>query len=151
MAEGVGPAAGSPDRRGASLERLILDTTVLVSAERRRASLDSVIGDDDDIAIAAITAAELLVGVQLAGARHRGRRAAFVDAVLALVPVESYDLDVARTHAELLAHVRRAGRARGAHDLIIAATALSSGRTVVTADASGFDELPGVTVVSPPR
>ena len=133
------------------MERLILDTTVLIAAERHGEPLDRVVADDDDVAIAAITAAELLVGVKLADARHRRRRASFVDDILALVPVESYDLDVARAHSELLAHARRAGRARGAHDLIIAATALSSGRAVVTADATGFHELPGVRVVAPPR
>ena len=131
------------------MERLILDTTVLIAAERHGHALDTVVADDDDVAIAAITAAELLVGVQLADARHRRRRATFVDDILALVPIESYDLDVAREHSGLLAHTRRAGRARGAHDLIIAATALSSGRAVVTADATGFEELPGVRVLSP--
>ena len=45
------------------------------------------------------------------------------DAV-AIIPVEDYDLDVARSHAPLLAHAHRSGRRGGAHDLIIAATAL---------------------------
>ncbi len=124
---------------------------MLVAAERHGAPLDSVVTDDDDVAIAAITAAELLVGVELADARHRRQRATFVDAILELVPVESYDLDVARAHAGLLAYVHRAGRARGAHDLIIAATAVSSRRTVVTGDAGGFEELPGVKVATPPH
>jgi tRNA(fMet)-specific endonuclease VapC len=42
--------------------------------------------------------------------------------------------------------VRRAGRPRGAHDLIIAATAVATGRIVVTADGDGFADLPGVSV-----
>jgi len=58
-------------------------------------------------------------------------------------------LDVARAHATLLAYARRSGRPRGAHDLIIAATALSRARTVVTADPEGFDGLPGVRVAAP--
>jgi tRNA(fMet)-specific endonuclease VapC len=122
---------------------------VLVAAERDRDSLDRVISDDADVAIAAVTAAELLVGVELSGARIRPRRARFVESVLSLVPVESYGLDVARAHARLLAHARRTGRPRGAHDLIIAATAVTSERGVVTADPAGFEDLPGVTVVSP--
>jgi tRNA(fMet)-specific endonuclease VapC len=71
--------------------------------------------------------------------------------VLSIVPVETYDLGVARTHARLLAHPQRSGRARGAHDLLIAATALDQERTVVTVDAAGFDELPGVSVRSTAR
>ena len=104
--------------------------------------------DEDDVAIAAVTAAELLVGVELATARHRERRRQFVEAVLGTIPVEGYDLAVARAHARLLAAVRRTGRPRGAHDLIVAATAVSTDREVLTTDASGFAGLPGVQVRS---
>lgn len=104
--------------------------------------------DEDDVAIAAVTAAELLVGVEWATARHRQRRRQFVEAVLGAIPVEGYDLAVARAHASLLAAARRAGRPRGAHDLIVAATAVSTDRIVVTTDASGFAGLPGVRVRS---
>lgn len=69
---------------------------------------------------------------------------AFVEDVLRSIPVEPYDLGVARTHATLLAFARRAGHPRGAHDLVIAATAVTHDRTVVSADASGFAGLPGL-------
>ncbi|NUR78432.1 MAG: PIN domain-containing protein [Thermoleophilia bacterium] len=126
------------------MDRLILDTTVLVTVERSARALDQVIGDEDDVVIAAITAAELLVGVELAAGKTKQRRHAFVEDVFSAIPIEPYDLDVARTHASLLAHTRRAGRTRGAHDLLIAATALTHNRTVVSADASGFEDLPGL-------
>lgn len=129
--------------------RLILDTTVLVRAERGGTRLDEVLDDDDDVAIAAITAAELLVGVELATATRRRAREAFVADVLATIPIEEYDLEVARAHARLLGHVRRTGRPRGAHDLIIAATAAATGRTVVTSDADGLDRLPDVAMLDP--
>jgi tRNA(fMet)-specific endonuclease VapC len=128
--------------------RLIIDSNVLISAERSARSLDRLIADDDDTAIAAITAAELLVGVRLANDAHRDRRAAFVRSVLDTIPVEIYDLAVARAHAELLAHTSVQGRPRGAHDLIIAATAVATGRVVVSTDAAGFADLPGVQVRS---
>lgn len=44
----------------------------------------------------------------------------------------------------LLAHARRTGRPRGAHDLQIAATAAATGRLVLTTDRRAFDGLPGV-------
>lgn len=100
--------------------------------------------------IAAITAAELLVGVQLADRAHKRSRRAFVDSLLSTIPVEPYDLQVARVHAELLAHTREAGLARGAHDLLIAATARTHARIVVTADATGFTDLPDVATRYPP-
>lgn len=96
--------------------------------------------------MAAITAAELLVGVELADRRRRSSRRKFVEELLASVPVEAYNLDTARVHADLLAHTRKEGSIRGGHDMMIAATARARARTVVTAGAAGFEGLPGVEV-----
>jgi tRNA(fMet)-specific endonuclease VapC len=137
--------------------RLLLDTSVLVAAEQRGGArggagsgagggLAATLPDDADVAVAALTIAELAVGVELASAQHRRRRVAFVDDVRCTLPALPYDLRVAEVHARLLTAVRRAGRPRGAHVLIIAATAAAWDRTVVTHDAGAFAELPGVTV-----
>jgi tRNA(fMet)-specific endonuclease VapC len=67
--------------------------------------VDEAVGDADDVVIAAITVAELLVGVELADDSRRANRQAFVDEVLALIPVEEYTTDVARVHARLMAYV----------------------------------------------
>jgi tRNA(fMet)-specific endonuclease VapC len=124
--------------------RLLLDTTFLIDAERSAGALDELIADDDDAAIAAITIAELQVGVHVASGSRQTSRQDFLDAVASTIPVLDYDVAVAAAHAELLFHVRRRGEPRGAHDLIIAATARAAGRTVVTADHAAFDALPGV-------
>ncbi|MEV0622442.1 PIN domain-containing protein [Nonomuraea sp. NPDC050404] len=125
--------------------RLILDTGVLIAAERGKAAVNDVIADADDVAIAAITVAELLMGVEMADDARRPDRQAFVDEALALIPVEEYTTDVARVHARLMAHARKEGRKRRAYDLLIAATAAATARTIVTMDASaGFYGLPGV-------
>lgn len=125
---------------------MILDTSVLVGAERGRSRLDRLIGDKDDVAISAVTAAELWVGVALADRRRKSRRATFVEKVLATIPVEDYDLEVARAHADLLADARRAGRPRGAHDLLIAATAIARERALVTMDRRGFEHIDGLEI-----
>ena len=130
------------------MARLILDSTILIGAERSGRHLNRIISDDDDVAIAAVTAAELVVGIRLADDGHRARRTAFVQSVLGTIPIEAYDLKVAEAHAELLAHVRREGRPRGAHDLIVAATACARERIVVASDAAAFEDLPGVTARS---
>lgn len=127
---------------------MILDTTVLVDAERGADALVEVIDDGDDVAVAAVTVAELKVGVQLAKGRRRDKRERFVAAILDAVSIEPYDLDVADAHAGLLAHVRRTGTPRGAHDLIIAATARARNRQVVSSDQRAFADLPGVSVAS---
>jgi tRNA(fMet)-specific endonuclease VapC len=130
------------------LTDLLLDTTFLIDAERSGDQLEELIGDDDDVAIAAITVAELRVGVELASGATRRRRQRFVETILSAIPVLDYDITVASVHATLLATVRRQGRPRGAHDLIIAATARATGRVVVTADTAAFSELPDVAVRS---
>lgn len=130
------------------MSRLLFDTTFLIDAERSGDALDALIGDADDVAIAAVTLAEIRVGALLATGRRRATRAAFVDDIAATLPIISYDASVAEDHALLLAQVRRHGRPRGAHDLIIAATAKASRRTLIAADARAFADLPGVEVRS---
>jgi tRNA(fMet)-specific endonuclease VapC len=119
---------------------------VLIAAQRASASTDDVISDEDDVAMAAVTVAELLVGVELADGKRRPARRQYVDALIDTIPIEPYDLEVARAHAALLAHTAREGRPRSAHDLLIAATARKRSRTVVTADSRGFADLPQVEV-----
>lgn len=104
------------------------------------------VGDEDEVAIAAVTIAELLVGVELADPSHRSTRQRFVEDVRETIPVVEYDAAVARAHALLLVATRKQGRPRGAHDLIIAATANATQREIVSADDSAFADLPGVRV-----
>lgn len=54
--------------------------------------------------------------------------------VLEAIPIIDYDRVVAESHADLLVAVRRQGRPRGAHHLIIAATSRATRRTFLTAD-----------------
>lgn len=128
------------------MSRLLLDTTFLVDADRTKASLDELIDDADEVAVAAITVAELMVGVLLADDAHQARRQQFVDEVKTTMPIVDYDATIAAAHAELLVAVRRQGRPRGAHDLLIAATAIATQREVVTGDHLAYDDLPGVIV-----
>lgn len=119
-----------------------------MDADRSGSTLEDLIADDDEVAIAAITVAELLVGVHLADEAHRSARQQFVHDVTSVIPIVDYDEAVASSHAELLAAIRRQGRPRGAHDLIIAATARAFQREIVSADMSAYDNLPGIVIRS---
>ena len=130
------------------MTRLLVDTTFLIDAERTGADLDEAIDDDDDVAIAAITVAELRVGALLANRKQRAARTAYVDDLIATIPLLDYDVEVAEHHAELLVVVRSQGRPRSAHDLIIAATAKAFDRTVLSADHTAFRDIPGVVARS---
>ncbi|HLH14042.1 MAG TPA: PIN domain-containing protein [Solirubrobacteraceae bacterium] len=134
----------------------VLDTTVFVEFERAtRASaertmrtvserLEDRLGADEQVAIAAITASELLHGVHRAAKEHRARREAFVESVLNAFPVLSFDLLVARVHAGLWAALASSGVDVGAHDRIVAATAVSAGWRVGTANVRHFGRIPGL-------
>lgn len=128
---------------------MLLDTTFLIDAERSQVELDEAINDDDDVAIAAVTVAELLMGVTLADTKHQTDRATFVEGIGRRASSALRPTGRQGAHAELLADVRRSGRPRGAHhDLIIAAASVASRRTVPTADSRGFADLPGVQLAS---
>ena len=126
---------------------LLLDTTFLIDAERGDVTLDDAIDDDDDVAIAAVTVAELLVGARLASGKRQDPRQVYVEEILESLPIIAYDRNVAVEHAELLVAVREQGRPRGAHDLLIAATARATDRTIVTADQDAVTDLPSVANV----
>lgn len=129
------------------MARLILDTGVIIAGVRGQLDV-AALGDADDVAIPAIAVAEYLAGALLDP--DPGRSAAqrqFLEEVLKVLPVHEYDRDVAEHHAALLAHVQRAGSRRGAHDLIIAATARAADRIILTTDERArFGELPDVRV-----
>jgi tRNA(fMet)-specific endonuclease VapC len=123
--------------------RLILNTNVLIGYER--GSLDRSAFDEDDLAVAALSIAEYRVGIELADSVARARA---LVAITSAVDVLPYTEGTAAHHARLLAHVRRSGTPRGAHDLIVAAHALETDRIVVSRDAAAhFSDLPGVAAV----
>jgi tRNA(fMet)-specific endonuclease VapC len=137
----------------------VLDTTVFIELERSMRGLPaatamaevaqglgSQLGQDEEVGIAAITASELLHGVHRATEEHRGRRAAFVEAVLAAFPTLAFDLLVARVHARLWAGLASSGTEVGAHDRLVAATAMSAGWRVGTANIRHFARIPGLDV-----
>lgn len=126
---------------------VLIDTSVLVHVERRGHTLDEAIGEQDR-AISVITASELLHGVHRAppGA-VRARRAAFVEHLLSALEPLPITTAVARAHAEIWSALESSGNPIGAHDLWIAATAVSYGMEVATANAREFKRVPGLSVV----
>ncbi|MHB8491631.1 MAG: PIN domain-containing protein [Solirubrobacteraceae bacterium] len=137
----------------------VLDTTVFIELERAMrdvpaaravaevpARLESQLGESEEVGIAAITASELLHGVHRATDQYRATRAAFVEAVLAAFPTLSFDLLVARVHARLWASLASSGVEVRAHDRLVAATALSAGWRVGTANVRHYKRVPGLEI-----
>lgn len=125
--------------------RVVLDTGVLVAGFRGKLGLN-VLTADDGVALPAVVVAEFVHGILRTADKERARlQREFLEGVTARVPQIPYDHRVTETHAVLMAWAQRVGQPRGAHDLMIAATARVTNRVVLTRDATArFDELPGV-------
>jgi tRNA(fMet)-specific endonuclease VapC len=139
----------------------LLDTTVFIELERavRRlppgsamaqvsGRLEEQLGPDEEVGIAAITASALLHGVHRATPGHRARREAFVEAVLAAFPPLPFGLLAARAHARIWAELAAAGQDVGAHDRLVAATAITVGWRVGTANLRHFDRIAGLDTLA---
>ena len=130
---------------------VIVDTSLLVAAERGAVRFEAFLSTlgTEPVAIAAITASELLHGChRAADAGTRARRSAFVDALLDIIPVLPFGLAEARRHAELWADLLREGSMIGPHDLLIGATALAQGHAVVTLNTPEFTRIKGLRLIS---
>ncbi|HVR71779.1 MAG TPA: type II toxin-antitoxin system VapC family toxin [Vicinamibacteria bacterium] len=128
----------------------LIDSSVLVGVERGGLDLDVAVAahGDESVAIAAITASELLHGVHRAATpSQRLRREGFVERLLAVMPILPFDIVTARIHASLWASLAAKGATVGAHDLLIGATAVAAGYRVVTRDRRSFARIPGLEVV----
>ncbi len=130
----------------------LIDSSVFIALERRRQSLGRLaeVVPDEPVALASITASELLAGVYRADTQERRlRRQAFVEAILEVIAVIPFDLRVARIHAQIWSQVLASGQTIGAHDLLIAATALAHGYAVLTDNAREFHRVTSLEVRQP--
>ena len=128
----------------------LVDTSVLIAAQRGELDLRRAIraDGDDAVAIATISASELLHGPhRMTNAVARARVERQVEHLLAQVTTIDFDLEIARLHARLGADLAAKGTAVGAHDLIIAATALALDYRVATRDRRSFPKISGLDVV----
>jgi tRNA(fMet)-specific endonuclease VapC len=125
--------------------RLILDTNIIIAYER--GTIDRAALDEDELAVASVSIAQYRVGIELADTPERAaERARALTAIMSAIDVLDYTETTAAHHGRLLAHVRKSGTPRGAHDLIIAAHAAETGRTILTRDAKArFGGLPSIT------
>jgi len=132
---------------------IILDTSVIIAFEKGRLDLDawfdSLAPDDAAAAIASITVSELLHGVERDASPRAPARKAWLNELIASFSVLDFDEECARVHSELWAGLEKAGRPIGAHDMLIAATALRHDMRVATFNLKDFKRVPHLEVISP--
>lgn len=128
---------------------VIFDTSVLIAIERNTESLERIISKkkSEPFGISAITAAELLHGVYRADSENRRiKREAFVEKILEIFPIYPFDLAAARIYADIWAGFAKKGISVGAHDLLIASTAISLGFSVITSDTKDYKKIHGLKI-----
>ena len=128
---------------------LIVDTCIFIAAERQEHSPNLAACQPYEHAyISVITVSELLIGVHRANTKARRlRRSAFAETILAEMPILHFTTEAARLHSELYAHLADKGFLIGAHDLIIAATALVHDYAILTTNKHEFKRVPGLKVL----
>jgi tRNA(fMet)-specific endonuclease VapC len=126
---------------------VILDTSLLIAAEREEWDIKAYIQgrEEEPFGLSVISVSELLHGVHRADSnKRRLKRSAYVEKVIELFPIYPFDLTAARIYAEVWVHLLAKGIQVGAHDLMIAATAMSLGFSVASADKRHFDQIDGL-------
>lgn len=128
---------------------VLIDASILIGVERGRLDItERVRGrEEEDFFISVITASELLHGVwRVKDYRIRSRRSAFVEGVLERFPILPIDLGTARIHAQLWADLESKGTPIGPHDSWLAASCITHGYTLATANVEEFKRVPGLMV-----
>ena len=133
---------------------LILDSSVVIAAERRGDTIERLIQrlvdatGDQEAALSAVGLTELVHGIFRAQtAEQRARREAFVEDLLVALTVYPFTAEAARVAGKLDGEQQSRGIVIPFGDLLIAATALSLGYSVLTVNLRHFQQVPGLTVV----
>jgi tRNA(fMet)-specific endonuclease VapC len=130
---------------------IILDADVIIRGERGVFNLAQWVAlhPNNRFEIAAITVAELWHGVERAVEPQRSKRRKYLEAVLSALPIIPYTEQTAYEHARIWTELQSTGKMIGAHDLIVAATALERGSHVATFNQRHFAMIKGLLMVQP--
>jgi tRNA(fMet)-specific endonuclease VapC len=99
-----------------------------------------------EVGLPAVAAYEVWVGVL--GSQNAKRRQVEYERFLAIVAILPFDAVAGRRAADLRLALERKGELIGPMDMLIAATALAHGATLVTRNVREFDRVQGLTVVN---
>ena len=128
---------------------VILDTSILISFEKSGFTIDKFTAgrEAEPFGISVVSVSELLHGVHRADSEtRRVKRESYVERIIELFPIYPFDLAAGRIYARIWANLARKHVSVGAHDLIIAATAISLGFSVATFNLRDFEKVEGLTV-----
>ncbi len=128
---------------------ILIDSSILINFERLGTDVSACIRgrEEEDMFLSVISASELLHGVHRAtDQKVKAKRLAFVEGVLAALPVLAIDVATARSHALLWAGLARSGKMIGVHDSWLAAVCLAHDLRLATGNLREFQRVPGLDV-----
>lgn len=128
---------------------VIFDSSVLIHLERNIQQVEEIIvgRENEPFGISVITVSELLHGVHRADSeKRRLKREAFVERIIEIFPIYPFDLAASRIYARVWGNLARKGITIGSHDLMIGATCISLGFSVITLDFRDFEKIPGIKI-----
>jgi len=125
---------------------LILDTSVLISAERKKLDLNEYFQSlaNETLYISSITLSELWHGCHRATGAVLKNRSKFVQEIESTIPVLPFAAEQARAHAQIWAALEKLGQNIGLHDLIIGATAVANDYVLATLNEKEFKRIPNL-------
>ena len=126
--------------------RYLLDTNIisdLIRHPRGTVAARIAAAGEETVCTSIIVAAELRFGAIKSGSKKLVDR---VDLILSAVEILPSEAPADRHYGDLRHHLTRQGIPIGPNDMLIAAHALSTGLTVVTANAGEFSRVPGLKV-----
>lgn len=133
---------------------LILDSSVVIDAERRGETVERLIErivrstGDQEAALSAVGLTEIVHGVYRASTPAiRSRREAFLGELLADLTVYPYTKETAMLAGKLDGEQQSKGVVVPFADLLIGATALALSFSVLTVNVRHFERIPGLSVV----
>ena len=129
-----------------------LDTTILIdmagrSVRLRKRALDKInklINQDETLVTTRFNVAELNVGI--AASTHPKTEEAAVRGLVADLSILEFDDKAAWIFGQITAYLHKLGRPAGDMDVLIAATAMAAGHSLITRDISHFANIPQLTV-----
>ena len=133
---------------------LILDSSIVIAAERRGETLEQFLQEvvakagDQQAALSSVGLTELAHGIHRAHTpEQRKRREEFIQELLAAVVVHPYAKETALLAGKVDGEAQQRGVVIPFADLLIGATALSLGYSVVTTNPRHFQKIPGLHVI----
>lgn len=134
---------------------LILDSTVLIAAERKGRTARQTLAEiairaaGEDIALSAVTILELAHGAARADTtQRRATRLQFIHELMLAVPVHAISPAIALRAGQIDGESASNGVTLPLTDLLIGVTALELGYSVATGNVRHFRAVPGLNVIT---